>query len=663
MSLRLLALGLAIVPLFSLDAFAAGTLTPKGSPHAPIAIRDHSVVVVIRDGFACTEVTQTFANPNPVALEAIYSFPLPKSAALSEVTVTTGSEVTMRGEVVARAEARKAYEEERDAGNDAAIAEKNGYRTFDFAIANLAPQAPTTISFVYYQSLELDAGVGRYLYPLEAGGTDETRAPFWETNDVVEGGLSLRLDLHSTFPIEKVFAPGFESGTVTEPAPGARRFEWTATGARLDRDFVFYYALDDALPGRVEVVPYRAAGDAPGTFMVVVTPGIDLKPLSSGCDHTFVLDVSGSMASKLATLADGVARSLQSLRVDDRFRIITFGSDARVITEGFLPATPETVKAAIEAVKQLSSGGSTNLEAGVKLALRGLEPDRTQSIYLVTDGVANVGAVDPRSFVKLLDKVDVRIFGFLLGNEANWPLVETIAEVSGGFYESVSNSDDLASRLALVKPKLTHQAMSAVELELDGDADPFDLPETWLGNVYAGRQLVAFGRYRQAGSLDVELRCKIGGEEKRYHTRVVLPEIDASTPELERMFALQRVESLDRAAHRGLADGSETKSAIRDLGVRYQIVTDETSMLVLNDDAFARRGIARDNRNRSDAERAAQQARATAQPVNRRADTERPMFDAPSFSRRSGSFDGILVVLSGFLVWFVLLGARGRRVA
>ena len=39
---------------------AAGTLTPVGSKYAPIEIRNHHVNVVINNGFAKTEVTQTF---------------------------------------------------------------------------------------------------------------------------------------------------------------------------------------------------------------------------------------------------------------------------------------------------------------------------------------------------------------------------------------------------------------------------------------------------------------------------------------------------------------------------------------------------------------------------------------------------------------------------
>ncbi len=90
---------------------AAGTLTPVESVHKPILIVDHSVSVVINNGFARTEVTQIFHNPNDRDLEAIYSFPVPRSASLSEVTIYAG-ERELHGEVLEKERARQVYREE-----------------------------------------------------------------------------------------------------------------------------------------------------------------------------------------------------------------------------------------------------------------------------------------------------------------------------------------------------------------------------------------------------------------------------------------------------------------------------------------------------------------------------------------------------------------------
>src|SRR6185295_6072307 len=205
----------ALALLAARAGFAAGTLTPKGSPHTPIQIKDHQVEVVINNGFAKTEVTQTFFNPNTEDLEAIYSFPLPKSASLSEVTIWAG-EQELNGEVVERDEAKRIYEEERDQGNDAGMAGKEDFKSFDFAVSRVPAGGETRIRFVYYQPLAIDTGVGRYVYPLAEGGTDEVAESFWTRNAKVEGTFAVHVELKSAWPVADVRVPGYENAAAVD---------------------------------------------------------------------------------------------------------------------------------------------------------------------------------------------------------------------------------------------------------------------------------------------------------------------------------------------------------------------------------------------------------------------------------------------------------------
>ena len=114
---------LAALLLFAAPAlFGAGTLTPVSATQLPIQIKEHLVEVVIDNGFARTEVTQVFFNPNDKDLEAVYGFPVPSSASLSEITIWNGERV-LNGEVVEDKEAKRIYDEERSAGNDAGLGE------------------------------------------------------------------------------------------------------------------------------------------------------------------------------------------------------------------------------------------------------------------------------------------------------------------------------------------------------------------------------------------------------------------------------------------------------------------------------------------------------------------------------------------------------------
>jgi len=636
-SFLILILFLGMVPKASL---AAGILTPTGSGHQPIQIRDHHVDVVINNGFAMTEVQQTFYNPNRQDLEAMYSFPLPKSASLSEVTLYIG-EREINGEVLEKQKAQQVYEDEKSRGNEAGLAEKNEFYTFDFKVSPVPANDEIRIRFLYYQPLKIDTGIGRYLYPLEDGGTDDAAMSFWTTNARVENTFSVDLELKSAYPVQDVRIPGFEAAAqINQLAEDHYKVAMQLTDTSLNRDLVFYYRLQDGLPGRVEVIPFRDNQSEPGTFMMVITPGVDLKPLTNGVDYCFVLDISGSMQSKMGTFKKGVMKAVEMLKPEDRFRLVTFSSNASELTRRWLPASDENRIKAQKMIDSLQSGGSTNLYAGLSLALNDLDDDRAVNIILVTDAVTNTGVVNPVKFHKLLQTVDVRVFGFLLGNSANWPLMQTIAETTGGFYDSISNVDDIMGKLMLADSKIKYEALLNADVKISG-VNVSEVTDDTFKKIYRGQQLVFFGKYEKGGKARVRLKANLTGEDKIYATDFVFPETDTDNPELERLWALAMIEKIEALERIGSMPVTESENAIRDLGLEYQIVTDYTSMVVISDTAFADRGIERRNQTRIAREQQARAQKAQQPARNYTVDRQKPAFKwkVPNLGGGGGAID------------------------
>ena len=607
-------------------AFGAGTLSPAGSGLKPAEIVSHDVKVTINNGFAQTEVTQQFKNINDSTIEAVYSFPVPQSASLSDCQVLVGEKL-MEGEVVPKNDADRIYKEETAAGNNAAKADKNGYEDFTFNISNLKPQETATISFTYYQPLPIDTGVCRYAYPLEEGNTKDTAAlSFWTRNSTPSGKTTIRVILRSAWPVSAIRAPyGTPTPATEDLAAGIADITYELPDG-LTRDFIFYYSLADNLPGRLEVVPYKEAGKE-GTFMMVLTPGVDLKPLNQGSDYVFVLDYSGSMyGGKIATLAKAVIGAIEKMNPNDRYRIIFFNHDAKDFTNGYIPATQENLKRTIKMLKSVSSSGSTNLYAGLKMALSNMDDDRVTTMVIVTDGVTNTGEVAPAAFAKLMKRQDIRVFGFLMGNSANWPLMRTICNVSGGFYDAVSNDDDIIGKIMLAKSKILFEAMHDVKVSIKG-VETTDITNQCVKKLYRGQQLVMFGHYPKGGTATVTMETKISGESKTYKCTMDFPEEDTDNPELERLWALAQIEMHEDMVNQGLQPESEKSDFVRGIGLKYQIVTDETSMIILDADAHNRHSIERRNQERVRKERQAQSQRMAAPVKNYRVDVPRQTTD------------------------------------
>ena len=672
--------GLILLTVSLLAGFtqAAGLLTPGDGSLPALEIRDHQVDVVIEDGYAITTVEQVFVNPHDRDLEAQYSFPLPAHGTVVELTVwIDGQPVT--GEVLERGQARQLYEEEKAAGRDAGITEKDSHKTFETRVSPVRARQDTRVRLVYLQPTEVDTGIGRYVYPLEEGGVDEAKLAFWTANDQVTGKFSFDLLIKSAWPVEAVRLPNQPQAIIQSQPDG----EWSVhLGNRvsaagdvpeqelqddlqvetlsqmgtnapvftLDQDLVIYWRHQVGLPGSVDLVAHKPADRDRGTFMMVITPGDDLKPIQEGKDWVFVLDVSGSMRGKYATLVDGVQRALQEMRSEDHFRIVLFNNRSWELTPGFVPASPEMVAHYSQALLAIDPANSTNLYAGLDQGLKSLDADRTSALVLVTDGVANVGETRQRQFIELIKRKDIRMFTFVLGNSANRPLLEALARASNGFAVNISNSDDIVGQLLSATSKVTHEALHGVKIKIDG-IKTADLTPGQIGSLYRGQQLVIFGHYWGEGMADVRLTGRISGEDKTYQTRFAFPSVATENPEVERLWAYASVEeALQEVSDFG--EDADLKQAIIDLGVEYGLVTDYTAMVVVRNEVFDAHGIERSNQTRRAIEEVARQQRDLRPAMSRQVDSQQPMYSSNRAGHNgSGALDAWTLLLLLPLVW------------
>lgn len=676
----------AVLFLLGTAVQAAGLLQPGDGSLPPLEIRDHQVNVVIEDGYAITSVEQVFHNPHGQDLEAHYSFPVPEHASVAELTLwIDGKPVT--GEVLEREQAKQVYEEEKAAGRDAGITEKDSYKTFETRVSPVRAGQDTRIRLVYLQPAHIDTGIGRYVYPLEEGGVDEEKLAFWTANEKVTGNFSFDVQVRSGYPVDAVRMPNQPQAQITKIGDG----EWkihlgnrgsemaaatanleegqqslaapTAAAFTLDQDLVVYWRHQEGLPGSVDLVAHKSQGKERGTFMLVVTPGDDLQPITEGRDWVFVLDISGSMQGKYATLADAVQRSLNKLRQDDRFRIVLFNNSSRELTSGFVNATPEAIARYSQSVAAVQPNSGTNLYAGLQLGLKSLDADRTSALVLVTDGVANVGETQQRKFIDLIKTKDVRLFTMVMGNSANRPMLEVMTKASNGFAVSMSNSDDVVGQLLAATSKATHEALHGVKLKISG-IKTADTTPSEIGSLYRGQQLVLFGHYWGDGMADVELSGRISGQPTTYQTRFAFPAVATENPEVERLWAYASIEDT-MAEINNFGEEADLKQSIVDLGVEYGLVTDYTAMVVMSDAAFNERGIERNNQKRLSVEAAAQQQRASRAAPSRRVDTQQPMYQKsrPSFSKGGGALDAWILLLLLPLVWPVMRQRKNPQIS
>jgi Ca-activated chloride channel family protein len=291
---------------------------------------------------------------------------------------------------------------------------------------------------------------------------------------------------------------------------------------------------------------------------------------------TFVIDTSGSMGreERLELVKDALRKLVLSLGRGDSIAVVTFGDDARVV----LPPTRATDEDRIlDAIDDLQPGGSTNLEAGLRLGY-GLaretlidDGEGINRVILASDGVANVGLTDADSILREIANdaasgIELVSIGVGMGNY-NDALLEQLADRGDGFYAYVNGLDE-ARRLFVEGITGTLQAVALdakVQVTFDPDVvadyrllgyenraiadDEFRDPGTDAGAIGAGHEVTALYVIRLrgdrgAGALGtVRLRWTEPGDrdESRMSRDITTADIDGSFHETNESFKLDAI--------------------------------------------------------------------------------------------------------------------------
>ncbi|MCK0110599.1 von Willebrand factor type A domain-containing protein [Ornithinimicrobium sp. F0845] len=156
---------------------------------------------------------------------------------------------------------------------------------------------------------------------------------------------------------------------------------------------------------------------------------------------TFVVDTSGSMdiRNRLGLVQSSLALLVDSLNPDDTIAIVIYGDEATPLLEPTRVADRDTI---INAIEDLRPGGSTNMEAGLRMgysqARTAHVEDGINAVVLASDGVANVGVSDGGALAEEIagageEGIHLVTVGYGMGNY-NDTLMEQLANQGDGFY-------------------------------------------------------------------------------------------------------------------------------------------------------------------------------------------------------------------------------------
>jgi Ca-activated chloride channel family protein len=581
------------------DAHAAGLLIADGGFGGVLEIKEHNVQVTINNGVAVTKVTQVFHNTEKRQVEALYTFPVPKGASVANFSMwINGKE--MVGEVLEKKRAREIYDSYKRQRKDPGLLEQADYRTFEMRIFPIGPEADQKVEITYYQELDFDHDWATYVYPLATA----TRR---DVDSRTTGKFAISFDVKSAVPIAELESTSHRDGfAIAKQTDEYWQASLETKSGSLAKDVVLAYHAVRPRTG-IDLITSKNGGED-GYFCLTLTAGEDLAKHDDGMDYVFVLDVSGSMGDdgKLLLSKDSVGAFINELGDKDRFEVLTFNVQPNPFFKQLTPVTPDTRQQAAAFLATQRAIGGTVLNPAITTAYKYASSDRTLNVVILSDGLTE--QQERRVLLELIGQRprNTRVFCIGVGNDVNRPLLEQLAQDSGGLASFLSHGDNFTRAAKAFRRKLMRPAATNLQLDFGG-LEVYDIEPKTLPNLYHGAPVRVYGRYHGSGTGNIGLRANVNGTELKMSAKLDFPANDPANPEIERMWAWKRVDQLLK-----LADRTESRDQvipeIVKLGEAYSIVTEYTSFLVLENDAeYQRWKIDRRNVLRVQRDRQAQQ--------------------------------------------------------
>ncbi len=566
-----------------------GMLTAIGPNGGACPLKHTAVKAELTGPMARVTVVQRFVNPYPEKIEAVYTFPLPHTAAVDSMTMKVGDR-SIRGKIKRREEAQAIYEAARQAGHVASLLDQERPNIFTQAVANIRPGEEVLIEISYVETLQYEDGNYEFSFPMVVGPRynprhvgDAARISPPVTPEGTRAGhdLSLEVSVDAGVPIQFLKSATHDIDT-QRPDPRKALVRLRDKAVIPNKDFVLQYdvsgaRIDDAL------LTHRAAKG--GFFTFVLQPPdhprvADVTPK----EIVFVLDTSGSMMGfPIEKAKEAMKLAIDGLHPRDTFNLITFAGDTHVLFPRPVPATPDNVARAQQFLADRRGGGGTEMMKAIRAAL---DPTDSQEhlrvVCFMTDGfVGN----DLEIIGEVKKHPNARVFSFGIGSSINRFLLDSMARAGRGEVEYVGLEDDGSAAAKRFHERVRSPLLTDIAIDWNGlpvsEIFPAQIPD-----LFSAKPVVVSGRYAAPAKGVIRLRGKMAGRPFQRDIAVNLPGAEPKHDVLASLWARRKVDDLMGRDWNGMQHGNpqgDLREQITQLGLAFNLMTQFTSFVAVED--------------------------------------------------------------------------------
>ncbi len=606
------------------------------------------VTIQVTGDVARVNVVQHFRNPSKVWLEGIYVFPLPERSAVDRLTLRVGDR-EVRGRILEKEEAQKVYEEAAAAGKRASLLSSKRPNVFSTSVANIGPGETISVEIEYQDTALFADGTYSYRFPLVVNprytpaaelplvavppvrpqppvtpfngdrgfqkinldgaaspashrGDGETRTPassrdrgrdlFGPVRNPALGKInpvSLQLHLNAGAPLAEISSLN-HAIEVQRDDDGSVHVVLANGVVPADQDFVLNWTPEAG--AQPEIGLFSEARDGAEHILVNLLPPAsdDWPERVVPRDLVLVLDKSGSMHGPAIARAREAARlALERLTTRDRYNLIVFDSKTQRLFSDVQPATQANVQNGLNALRSLTSGGGTEMHGALTAAFANQAPDgRLRQVVFLTDGsVSNELALTELIETKL---GSTRLFTVGLGSAPTSFFMRRAAEAGRGTFTYIDKPGEVVAKMTALHRKLERPALTDIRLDWHLAAPtapevfPQIIPDLYIGDPISF-SVRLFNQSGVPGSGALRVSGRLNNEE---WSRLVPLDSVRPVPGVAGVWGRAKVADQRASYPLREPDFAKMRSSVVETALAYELVTEFTSLVAVDDSEIAR---------------------------------------------------------------------------
>ena len=565
-----------------------------------------SADITITGPLVHSRIVQEFTNVSDAWVEGLYTYPLPKGAAVNHLEMQIGDRV-IKGEIEEKAQALRNFDAAQKNGQRASLIIQRRPNIFTTKLANIGPGETIKIAIEYQDLIEPRDNLFELRFPMVVRPRYNPGIPLddrasragwgFDTDQVPDGaGITQPLVLNANGPHNAVslaihLAAGFDIADLTSPShdldihqtSGKAEITLKDDSVNADQDFILRWRPSPSEQPQMGLFKEETADGYHFLLMLMPPAGTEAPESAAARDLVIVLDKSGSMSGQAIRQAKAaVRRALMRLNARDSFNLIAFDNMSSALFPESRPATERNIDTALDFLNDIEAGGGTEMSSALSIALGqpALDEETTVSplrqVIFVTDGAVGNETALMAQIKQDLGKA--RLFPIGIGSAPNNFFMSEAAHFGRGAYINIAMNDDVLDAMAGLFSRIERPQLTGISLDGLGQDD--DIVPGLIPDLYDGEPVVIALRRTSALGQPITLNGMRGGKP---WSKTVPASFGSKGTGIAELWARRKIQAVNRAfVGRGSADDQlARRENILKLALGYHLVSDFTSLIAI----------------------------------------------------------------------------------